>query len=214
VGYLLAGAISVGIACIEVSRQLKTRRTIRGKAWAWWASRLLIEGIVGAAALYGLRNMTNLSWANDVRGCVAAGFGGPTIVRSRFMTIPISGIETPIGLATFYDVARLHFQQGLERVGAQRDARWVQRDVLPALEGGSNPKELGETIISVVKRMQDHEPRVAFVLAIMDDTIKPDREKLKDLVDYACCELGAFQLIEDAYKDAVAGGGTEGLGAL
>lgn len=201
--YIVAAAVGAAIAYLEVATHLKSRPTLADRALLWWLPRLGLEALVGITALWFLDRTVHAVWMQSVVGWVAAGLAGSAIVRSQILTFQVGGHDLPIGLASIYDIAREHCHRGLESIGAQGDTHWVQHGVLPALEqAGTTPVAVGELLTSYIKRIQDHEPAALLIVAIVDDPKKTDRDKLKELIDYTCCELGAFRLVQQLYDDA------------
>jgi hypothetical protein len=203
IAYTIAATTGSALAFVEVWTKLTSRPTLRNNALWWWIGRLLLDGAVGALGLWGVRFLDR-PWPVGLVGWVLAGAAGAGFVRARVFSFSVTGSERPVGPALLYEPFRDVLQSGLDMAGGQRDAIWLQDEVLPALQRArTKPEHVGELLKRFIGRMPgSREVPMNFIKATVDDPNTSDSDKLTALVEYACT-LRAFKLVKSLHAKAL-----------
>jgi hypothetical protein len=201
--YAATAVVATSIAIFEVCAHRKSRPMLQGRALLWWGLRIVLELVVAFAALIVLKDRLPEAWPSWLVGATA-GVSGSVAARSRLLSLASAqGVERPVGIALAYEPVRNYLQERLLSPGAQRDTTWINHHVLPTLErAGILPEAVADRLLGFVKRMSMGESKILFVKAMVNKPDASDHEKLRDLLDAACCDLRAFQIVEDLYKEA------------
>ncbi len=164
----------------------------------WWMARLAVEGGVGIGG-YAALAATDVTWFDGPLGWIIGGLTGPVVVRSRVITLGKESDEKPVGLAYFYDAIRTFFEGRIDRIGAARDAFWLEGDVIPTLLKRKEPsRTFGREVLAYLrgrKMSSDSRARIqAKVLTTLEDQASSEQAKVEVLVQIVH-EMGAFELL-------------------
>lgn len=187
---------------VEVASALRSRPPIALRALLWWVPRLAIDFVLGVAGLFVILQSTNEAWVHGVGGAVVGALLGPVVARSRLFTFGRDEDAKPVGIAIVYDMLRDYFEGNIDEIGASRDAKWLQDEVIPEIMAGREPaRSFGRLLATFVRgrRMLDDQRRraeEAAVDAALEDRETSDREKVEQLVQQAQ-ELQAFSLMSE-----------------
>ena len=195
--YAVAVVVGALIAGAEQANRLGARFTHRNYAWLWWLLRVLLDGAVGAAAVWLLHGV--IRGFDNLLGWTVAGACGSAFVRLRILEWGRGDEARPVGIATAYEPVRALIEEQIDKRSAECQTEWINYTLLPALERAQTPPaRLADFLIDYLKasrlgaRKVDDEK--TYIVRVRDGG-ETDKIKRERLVRHAV-SLRAFRLLK------------------
>jgi hypothetical protein len=208
-GYVVAGLVAAILAVVELRSRLRSRPTMKQRAWMWWVARIALEVLTSVFALKAIRYTASPRWSHGFWSWVIAGAAGPAFARMRVVSLGRDR-ERPVGVAALYEPARNYVEDHIDDIGADEQARWVREEVLPALVAhGATPTDVGNRLSDRVRALT-HLPdterlrQLDYIDEVLADTGTPDNARIETLIVYGC-EMGAHRTIASLVESAQGG---------
>ncbi len=200
--YLVAGLTAGALGALEQYKRLKTPVTKVDYAWAWWVGRVVLEILIGLAAMLVLKK-ADASIVERFRplGWFVVGAAGPAVARLRIIDVGSGDAPSPFGVATIYEPLRDWIAKQIDDIGAAAQTRNVKEVMLPLFNRtGVAPKEISDryTIwmesserFSTVQQLQERE----YIKETLDGS-EPAHVQ-RELLVLRALKLGAYRVLRD-----------------
>ena len=152
--------------------------------WAWWWGFIVINAVASAALYTLLKDLKPLQGLNPVLKAVLLGIGYLAVIRAKFTTINLKGIDVPLGPEALYEGAKGMVYRRINRI--TKAARFAETGELARTASLENLAGRARLSINQDALLSAEEKNRAllWILTLLDDRRSTEEDKRLALADF------------------------------
>lgn len=204
--YLVAVLAATALASFELWRRLSWRFVPPRSALGWGCLRAVLEAVSAIAVLAAAQAASVPTAEKWFGGLIAVGLGSAA-ARSSFADPQRDDAQLGFGLERLFAPVRSAIEQRLDKINSQGASRWINDEILPALnESNHDLEDMGRRLRVFISSHQTESDgwkteQVEWVRQVEADTGQPVQDR-RELLLQRALELDAYDVIDDMRRAA------------
>lgn len=152
--------------------------------WAWWWGFILVNGLAAAMVYVIFKDLASLQGLNPILKAIILGIAYLAVIRAKFTTVNLRGIDVPLGPEALYEGAKGMVYRRINKI--TKAARYTEANELAAAESLASLVSRAKLSINQDALLSAEEKNRAmlWILSLLEDKKSTEVDKRLALADF------------------------------